>query len=148
MCARLAKVDALPQETPGYILEGFTWCLVVEFRDIHKLLATTNKVHHMQAVSGRRDGTATLAAVTKLCSEANEVFYSFNFTNKWNIYQNHWADAFVPICYNCGSSDPTSDKCSLPCDEAKIMNVMVVVMYVVVKVVVGVTVAILGANGD
>jgi hypothetical protein len=40
----LAKVDVLPQETPGYILEKFTWCLVVEFRDIHKLLETTGKV--------------------------------------------------------------------------------------------------------
>jgi hypothetical protein len=53
MCAHLAKFDALPEETPGYILEGFTWCMVVEFKDIHKLLATTCKVRQMRAVSGR-----------------------------------------------------------------------------------------------
>ncbi len=82
VCAHLSKVDALPQETPGYILGGFTRCSVVEFKDIHKLLATTNKVCQMQAVSGRWDSVATLAAVTKLCSEANEVFYSLNSTNK------------------------------------------------------------------
>jgi hypothetical protein len=82
MCAHLAKVDVLPQEIPGYILEEFTWCLVVEFRDIHKLLATTDKVRQMRIVSGRRDSAATLAADTKLCSEANEVFHYLNSTNK------------------------------------------------------------------
>ncbi len=61
VCVHLAKVDALTQEIPGYILEGFTQCLVVEFRDIHKLLATTNKVHQMWAVSERQDSIATLA---------------------------------------------------------------------------------------
>ncbi len=25
MCVQLTKVDVLPQETPGYILEGFPW---------------------------------------------------------------------------------------------------------------------------
>ncbi len=52
MCAHLAKVDALPQEVPGYILEGFTQCLVVEFRDIHRLVNTADKIHQMQAVTG------------------------------------------------------------------------------------------------
>jgi hypothetical protein len=53
MCACLTEADALPQETPGYILERFTWCLVVEFRDIRKLLATIDKVLQMQAGSRR-----------------------------------------------------------------------------------------------
>ncbi len=78
MCAHLTKVDALPQEAPGYILEGFTWCSVVKFRDIHKLLGTANKVCQMQAVSGRRDSSTTLAAVHKLCSKADEVLQSLN----------------------------------------------------------------------
>jgi hypothetical protein len=120
MCARLAEVDALPEETPGYILEGFTWCMVVEFKDIHKLLATTCKVRQMRAVSGRQGGIATLAAVTKLCSETNEVFHSLNLTNKWNIPQNHRADAFVTLCYDCRLPEHTSDKCSPTRDEAKI----------------------------
>jgi hypothetical protein len=50
------------------------------------------------------------------------MFCSLNVTNKWNIPQNHWADTFVPICYNCGLHDHTSDKYSLPCNEAKIMK--------------------------
>jgi hypothetical protein len=125
VCVQLAKVDALPQEAPGCILEGFIQYLVVEFRDIHKLLATTNKVCHMQAVSGRRGSTTTLAAVHKLCSKANEVFHSLNLTNEWNIPQSHRADAFVTVCYNCGSPDHNSDKCPLPRNEAKTMKAKV-----------------------
>ncbi len=76
LCARLAEVDALPQEVPSYILEGFTQCLVVEFKEIHKLLNTANEVSQMRAVSGKRDSHTTLAAVQKLCSEANDMFHS------------------------------------------------------------------------
>jgi hypothetical protein len=76
MCACLAKVDALPQEVPGYILEGFTRCSVVEFKEIHKFLNTADKVCQMRAVSGKRDSNTTLAAVQKLCSEANDVLHS------------------------------------------------------------------------
>ena len=36
---RLAEVDALPQESIGFILEGLTRCLVPEFKDIHRLFA-------------------------------------------------------------------------------------------------------------
>ena len=120
VCARLAEVDALPQEVPGYILEGFTRCLVVEFRDIHKLLYTTDKVRQMRAVSGKRDSNTTLVAVHKLCSEANDVFHSLNLTNKWNIPQGHRADAVGFACDNCGSPGHPSYKCPLPRDEAKI----------------------------
>ena len=120
VCARLAEVDALPQEVPGYILEGFTRCSVVEFRDIHKLLYTTDKVRQMRAVSGRRDSNTTLVAVQKLCSEANDVFHSLNLTNKWNIPQGHRADAVGFACDNCGSPDHPSYKCPQPRDEAKI----------------------------
>ncbi len=104
----------------GFILEGFTHCLVVEFHDIHKLLVTTLKVHQMRAVTaGRRNSSTTLTEVWKLCSKACEVFHSLNLTNKWNIPQSHQADAFITTCYNCGSPDHTTDKCPLPCDEAK-----------------------------
>jgi hypothetical protein len=92
----------------------------VEFKEIHKLLNTSDKIHQLQAVSGKQDNNTTLAAVQKLCSKANDVFHSLNLTNKWNIPQGHWADAFGNICYNCGTPDHTSDKCPLPCDEAKI----------------------------
>jgi hypothetical protein len=120
VCARLAEVDTLPQEAPGYILEGFTQCSVVEFRDIHKLLYTTDKVRQMRVVSGRRDSNTTLVAVQKLCSEANDVFHSLNLANKWNIPQGHRADAVGFDCDNCGSPDHPSYKCHLPRDEAKI----------------------------
>jgi hypothetical protein len=38
-----------------------------------------------------------------------------------DILQSHQADAFVTVCYKCGSPDHTSDKC-LPPNEAKIMK--------------------------
>ena len=120
MCARLAEVDALPQEVPGYILEGFTQCSVVDFRDIHRLLNTADKVHQMQAVTGKWNSKETLASVVKLCSEANIVFHSLNLTNKWNIPKGHRVDAFGIVCFNCDSPDHTSEKCSLPHNEAKI----------------------------
>jgi hypothetical protein len=120
VCAHLAKVGALPQEVPGYILEGFTRCSVVEFKEIHKLLNTADKVRQMWAVSGKQDSNTTLAAVQKLCSEANDVFHSLNLTNKWNIPQGHRAEAFGIVCYNCGVLDYTSNTYFLPCNEAKI----------------------------
>ncbi len=68
VCAHLAEVDALPREVPGNILEGFTQCLDVEFKEIHKLLNTANKVCQMRAASGKWDSNTTLAAVWKICS--------------------------------------------------------------------------------
>ncbi len=106
-------------------------------------------------VTGGRKHTHTL------CSDANEVFHCLNLTNKWNIPQNHRADAFVTLCYNCRLPEHTSDKCSLPCNEAKIqrlrrlvpslllkgVHLAVVVMVLDVVVVVGVTLPKLGSNG-
>ena len=121
VCARLAEVDQLPQESTTFILEGFTRCSVTEFREIHKLLATTEKVKQMRVHTKKRDSSATLAAVNKLCSEACEVFHSLNLTNKWNIPQGHRTDAVIPVsCYNCGSPDHTANVCPNPRDEAKI----------------------------
>ncbi len=57
VCTRLAEVDALPQESIGFILEGLTPCSVPEFKDIHRLLCTTHKVCQMRTVEG---GTALL----------------------------------------------------------------------------------------
>jgi hypothetical protein len=89
VCTHLAEVDALPQESISFILEGFTRCSVPEFKDIHRLLCTTHKVCQMRAVTGRRDSSATLAHIQKICEEACEVFHSMNLTNKWNISQSH-----------------------------------------------------------
>ncbi len=119
----MAKVDALPQEVPGYILEGFTRCLVVEFKEIHKLLNSADKVCQMQAVSGEWDSNTTLVAVQKLCSKANDVIHSLHLTNEWNIPQGHQADIFGNVSYNCGAPDHASNKCPLPRDEGKITKV-------------------------
>ena len=98
VCARQAEVNALPQEATGFILEGFSCCSVVEFCDIHKLLATALKVCQMRTITGKRYSSTTLAEVQKLCSEACEVFHSFNLTNKWNIPQSRRATCyFAPL---------------------------------------------------
>jgi hypothetical protein len=101
-------------------LEGFTQCLVVEFKEIHKLFNTADKVRQMRAVSGQQDSNTTLAAVQKICSKANDMFHSLNLTKKWNIPQGHQADAFENVCYNCGALNHISDKCPLPRNEPKI----------------------------
>ncbi len=159
VCTRLTEIDALPQESNGFILERLTRCSVPEFKDIHRLLCTTHKVCQMRAVTGRRDSSTTLAHIQKICKEACEVFHSMNLTNKWNIPQSHQADAFLTTCYNCGAPDHTSNKCSLPRNEANIrprrhvlslsrkgMVVVAVVMVVEGKVK-AVIVPILGTNG-
>ena len=90
VCTHLAEVDALPQESIGFILEGLTRCSVPEFKDdIHRLLCTNHKVCQMRAVIGRRDSFTTLAHIQKICKEACKVLHSMNLTNKWNIPQSH-----------------------------------------------------------
>ena len=91
--------------------------MIVEFRDI---LNTANKVHQIRAVTGMQDSSTTLAAVVKLCSEANDVSHSLNLINKWNIPQGHQADAFGLICFNCDAPDHTSNKCPLPHQESRV----------------------------
>ncbi len=115
-----AKVDTLPQEVPGYILEGFTRSLVVELKEIHKLLNTADKVQ--PAVSGKQDSNTTLAAVQKLCSEANDVFHSLNLTNIWNISQGHGRIHLEMFVIIVGTLDHTRNKCPLPHNEAKIIK--------------------------
>ncbi len=90
-------------------LEGFTQFLVVEFKEIHKLFNTANKVRQMRVVNEKRGSKTTLAAVQKLCSKANDVFHSLNMTNQWNISQGHRVDAFGKVCYNCGALDHASN---------------------------------------
>jgi hypothetical protein len=51
--ARLAEVDALPHEAAGRILEGCTCCSVAEFRDMHKLLSTTERIHQIRVAGGK-----------------------------------------------------------------------------------------------
>jgi hypothetical protein len=62
-----------PLESIGFILEGLTHCSVPEFKDIHRLLCTTHKVHQMRTVTRRRDSSATLAHIQKICKEACEI---------------------------------------------------------------------------
>jgi hypothetical protein len=164
MCACLAEVDTLTQEVPGYILEGFTRCLVVEFKVIHKLLNTANKVYQMRAVSGKRDSNTTLAAVQKLCSKANAVFHSLNLTNKGNIPQGHQANAFGNVCYNVAprtipvinvlfhamkqkSQRPKRLAQSQLLKDAGLVVVVLDADVVMFVVAVGVTVQILGERG-
>jgi hypothetical protein len=96
------------------LLDVWLW----NFRDIHRLLNTADKVRQMWAITGKRNSKKK--PCISCCSEANDMFHSLNLTNKWNIPQGHRADAFGIVCFNCDSSDHTSDKCPHPRDEAKI----------------------------
>ncbi len=117
--ACLVEVDALPHKAVGQIMEGFTCCSVAEFRDMHKLLSTTERICQICVLGGKRDSSITFAAIKKLCSEASEFFHVLNLSNKWNIPQGHRHDAGIISCYNCGAPDHTSNKCPQPRNEAK-----------------------------
>jgi hypothetical protein len=116
----LAEVDALPHKAAGQILEGFTCCSVVEFRDMYKLLSTTERIRQIRVAGGKRNSPVTFASIKKLCSKASEFFHILNLSKKWNIPQVHQHNAAIISCYNCGTPDYTSNKCPQPRNEAKI----------------------------
>jgi hypothetical protein len=118
--ARLAEVDALPHKAVGQILEGITCCSIAEFRDMHKLLSTTERIRQIPVKGGKWDSSITFAAIKKLCSKASEFFHVLNLLNKWNIPQGHRHNAAINSCYNWHAPDHTSNKCPQPRNEAKI----------------------------
>ena len=114
---RLAGVSALPSESTRYILEGFTWCSVIVFRQTFAHLLVAERLQQLRYLTNRNDSTR-LIDIKRLCKEANDLFNSLNVSNEWNIPQKHRADA----CFNCNCGDPNHGvpKCPKPIDQNRI----------------------------
>jgi hypothetical protein len=103
---RLAKVPALPSESTRHILEGFTQCSVIVFRQTFAHLLVAEIYQQLYYLTNRNDSSC-LIDIKKLCKEANDLFNSLNVSNEWNIPQKHPVDA----SFNCSDSDHGVPKC-------------------------------------
>jgi hypothetical protein len=112
---RLAEVSALPTEVTVQILEGFTKCSVISFKETFKHLLVTERLRQLRTLTPLHD-SSRLGGIKKLCKEANEMFNALNVSNSWNIPQGHMTDA----CFNCGDPDHGVPKCPKPLDQARI----------------------------
>jgi hypothetical protein len=107
---RLAKVSALPSESTHHILEGFTWCSVIVFRQTFAQLLVAERLQQLRYLTNRND-SSRLFDIKRLCKEANDLFNSLNVSNEWIIPQKHFVDA----CFNFGDPDHgTIPKCPKP----------------------------------
>jgi hypothetical protein len=88
VAGRLAEVSALPSERTRHILEGFTWCSVIVFRQTfaHRLVA--EQLQQLCYLTNQNDSSG-LTNIMTLCKEANDLFNSLNVSNEWNIQQKH-----------------------------------------------------------
>jgi hypothetical protein len=109
---RLAKVSALPSESTCHILEGFSRCSVIVFRQTFAHLLVAERLQQLHYLTDCNDSTR-LIDIKKLCKEANDLFNSLNVWNEWNIPQKHCVDA----CFNCGDPDHGVPKCPKPIDQ-------------------------------
>jgi hypothetical protein len=85
---RLAEVSALQSESTCHILEGFTWCSVIVFRQTlaHQLVA--ERLQQLCYLTNQNDSSC-LIDIKMLCKEANNLSNSLNVLNEWNISQKH-----------------------------------------------------------
>ena len=112
---RLTKVSALPRESTHHILEGFTWCSVIVFRQTFTHLLVAEWLQQLCYLTNWNDSTC-LFDIKKLCKEANNLFNYLNVSNEWNILQKHCIDA----CFNCSDPDHGVPKCPKPIDQNRI----------------------------
>ena len=112
---RLAEVSALPTESTRHILEGFTRCSVIVFRQTFAHLLVAERLQQLRYLTNRNDSTR-LIDIKRLCKEANDLFNSLNVSNEWNIPSKHRIDA----CFNCGDPDHGVPKCPKPIDQHRI----------------------------
>jgi hypothetical protein len=112
---RLTKVSVLPRESTCHILEGFTWCSVIIFRQTFTHLLVAERLQQLCYLTNWNDSTCLLD-IKKLCKEANNLFNSLNVSNEWNIPQKHCIDA----CFNCSDPDHGVPKCPKPIDQNQI----------------------------
>jgi hypothetical protein len=112
---RLAEVSALPSESTRHILEGFTWCSVIVFRQTFAHLLVVEWLQQLCYLTNQNDSTC-LFNIKKLCKEANNSFDSLNVSNEWNIPQKHCVDA----CFICGDPNHGVPKRPKPINQNRI----------------------------
>jgi hypothetical protein len=109
---RLAEVSVLPSESTHHILEEFTWCSVIVFRQTFAHLLVAEQLHQL-CYSTNHNDSSCLIDIKTLRKETNDLFNSLNVLNEWNIPQKHHIDA----CFNCGDPDHGIPKCPKPIDQ-------------------------------
>jgi len=72
---RLAEVSALPSESTRHILEGFTRCSVIVFRQTFAHLLVAERLQQLRYLTNRND-SSRLIDIKRLCKEANDLFNS------------------------------------------------------------------------
>jgi hypothetical protein len=112
---RLAEVFALPSESTRHILEGFTRCSVIVFKQTFAHLLVAERLQQLRYLTNRND-SSRLIDIKRLCKEANNLFNSLNVSNEWNFPQKHCNDA----CFNIGDPDHGVPKCPKPIDQNRI----------------------------
>jgi len=111
---RLAKGSALPSESTHHVLEGFTRCSVIVFRQTFALLLVAEQLQQLHYLTNRNDSSRLIDK--RLCKEANDQFNSLNVSNEWNIPQKHRVDAF----FNCNDPNHGVSKYPKPIDQNRI----------------------------
>jgi len=111
---KLAKVYALPSENTCHILEGFTGCYVIVFRQTFAHLLVAEKLQQLRYLANQ-NFSSRLIGIKKLCKEVSDLFNSLNVSNEW-IHGKHRVDA----CFNCGDSNHGVPKCSKPINQHQI----------------------------
>jgi hypothetical protein len=81
---QLAKVSALPTECTVQILEGFTRCSVLTFKQMFHHLLVGEGLRQLCTLTPLHDSTC-LGGIKKLCKEANNMFNELNISTEWNI---------------------------------------------------------------
>ena len=112
---RLAEVSSLPTEVTAQILEGFTKCSVLTFKETFKHLLVAERLRQLRTLSTLHD-SSRLGGIKKLCKEANDMFNALNVSNEWNIPHSHMVEA----CFNCGDPNHGVPQCPKPKDQARI----------------------------
>jgi len=105
----------LRKASAHHILEGFTWCSVIVFRQTFAHLLVAERLQQLRYLTNRNDSSC-LIDIKTLCKEANDLFNLLNLSNEWNIPQKHRLDA----CFNCGDPDHGVPKCPKPIDQNRI----------------------------
>ncbi len=115
---RLAEVSALPSKSTRHILEGFSRCSVIIFRQTFAYQLVAKRLQQLRYLTNRND-SSRLTNIRTLCKEANGLFNSLNVSNEWNIPQKHRFD----VCFNYGDPDHGVPKCPKPINQNRIDKV-------------------------